>query len=266
MDFWGSTHLVEDFLKGITVAAGSATVGYGLRGLIGYIHARRFRRVFGHGVLRPDDLMISVPLWRALEGSRDVPRFLKADSFGHRAEFYGPSEMYNADDMVAAAYLLNIIGNHFSEPIMYTNDAMRADWNAKTVFILGSPTANYHARFYIDRFAAEKPNAMFPCFVDIKEDDVTGARVGIKLPDKRELLLSSKEKDYGLVLRFPNFFATNRNFFVFLIAGIHAPSTREAARLLNELWNGCFRRGRVSGFVFEMDYMVDGTGRIVFEC
>jgi hypothetical protein len=73
--------------------------------------------------------------------------------------------------------------------------------------------------------------------------------------------MSNRTKDYGIVLRLPNIFEGNRKFYIFLVGGIHAPSTREAARLLNELWSDSF-----SGIVFEMDFMMEGTGRIIHVC
>jgi hypothetical protein len=248
-----------DFLKGIFVASSSAIAGYALRSLVEYYRMRKFRKVFGSGVREPNDLMISVPLWQALEGDRRVNRFLKADASGTREEYYGPSEMYNADDMVAAAYVLNVIGNHFSQPVEYTNDKADAKWNQKTVIIIGSPAANYHARYYMERFGLSLPH-----FEHIEEDNVTGARAVVKIPETGEVKRSGGGKDYGLIVRMPNLFCGNGEFFVFLVAGIHAASTREAARLLNKEWNRKFLKTSSAGIVFEMDHGKEGTGIVLY--
>lgn len=254
---------VGDFAKSFVLASGSIVAGYCIRSGVEYYRMRKFRRAFGQGVKKPDDLMISVPLWRALEGDRSAARFLKADSFGTREEYYGPGEMYNVDDMGAAAFLLNVIGNHFSEPVAYTNDAARADWNARTVLVIGSPAANYHARYYMRKYLEARNGLQIPHFVDIVEDNVTGARAAVKVPGREDLMMSSEQKDYGLILRIPNIFSPDGRFFVFLIAGIHAASTREAARLLKELWSESFPAKGVAAFVFEMEANMEGTGRIV---
>jgi hypothetical protein len=250
------------FLKSAAVAAGSALAGYCLRGAVDYYRMNKFKKVFGAGVKKADNLMISVPLWRALKNDRKVPRFLKADSSGTRAEYYGPDEMYNVDDMGAAAHVINVIGNHFTEPVTYTNDSIEADWKAKSVIIIGSPTANYHAEFYLTQFEARGTGAKLPQFIKIDEDEVTGARAAIKIPGEKEPRFSSSEEDYGVVLKMPNLY--NREFNVFLIAGIHAPSTREAARFVRQLWYELLAKD-VAAIVFTMVSGKEGTGRIIYE-
>jgi hypothetical protein len=255
-----------DFAKQFIVASGSIAAGYCMRSVVDLYHKRTFRRAFGQGVQRPTDIVISVPLWRALEHDRSVPRFLKADSFGARDEYYGPSEMYNVDDMGAAASVLSIIANYFPQQATYTNDAAQPDWNAKTVIIIGSPIANFHARRYIYRYMENHSIENIPSFEEIIEDSTTGARTVIRIPGKDEPKRSSIEKDYGLLLRLPNIFCADGKHFVFILAGIHAASTREAARLLRELWPTAFPRNGIASFVFEMEANMVGTGRIIHEC
>jgi hypothetical protein len=81
---------IDFFLKSVAVAVGSALAGYCLRGAVDYYRMSKFRKVFGAGVKEADNLMISVPLWRALKNDRKIPRFLKADSSGTRCGILWP--------------------------------------------------------------------------------------------------------------------------------------------------------------------------------
>jgi hypothetical protein len=242
--------------------------GYCFNWMVDRYRKRSFWRTFGQGVRKPGDIVISVGLWTAIEGDRCVPRFFKEDGLDLR-QHYGPSRMYNVGDMGAAASVLSIVANHFPGPTTYTNDEDQTDWNAKTVIMIGTPVANVSTGYYLRRYAEQSFAEGLPSFEDMSEDATNGARYSIRIPgktaDEDKFLKSSARKDYGMIVRLPNIFAADGRFFVFLLAGIHDASTREAGRLLHAQWATAFPAEGMVALVFEMEPGMPGTGRIIHQ-
>jgi hypothetical protein len=257
--------LFEDVAKDLIVIVCAGVAGYLLGRAKEFFRMRKFRMVFGHGVISSSDLTVSAPLWFAPDTKREHPRFVKADYFGNRANLHGPDEVYSRDDMLAATYIINVIGNHFFELPLYSNDAEEPIWNSKTIIILGAPLANYHAKFYLDRIRSSKIYENIPIFAEFEETEETGSACCIHIPKSNTNFQFDKKRDYGVVLRIPSIFAAKKQNYVFIIAGISSYSTQEAGRLFNMLWPSLANKKRANGFVFEMDYQKPGTGQIVYE-
>lgn len=242
---------------------------------------RTFRKIFGKGIRNSDDIVVSVPLWRAIEGKRHIPRFETAG----RGALYGPDEMYNRQDMFAAAHVLNVLNTHLDKEVKYSNDWDTPDWDQKTLVLIGSSSANSHARYYLKVHAERRPDDVFPCFLEFTggETNELGALVCIHDRKSGKEYRSDNDWDYGLVLRLPNVLSKGSDHFVFLVAGIHEWSTREAGRLFNARWSTLGQEGRwrrflrlvrpwkwyepspPAGFVFRMKPKVIGTGNILEE-
>jgi hypothetical protein len=243
----------------------------------GFRRGRTFRRIFGKGIRNSEDIILSVPLWRAIPGNRSEKRFIKA---GHPAPrlHYGPDEMYNRQDMFAAAHVLNVLNTHLDKEVKYSNDYEKADWDQKTVVLIGAPSGNEHTRYYLDEHKQRRPKEVFPCFLEHNETDDTRAGARIHDPKSGKEYRSDEKYDFGLVLRLPNVFSKGSNHFVFVIAGIHEWSTREAGRLFNARWSTLgqepwWRRllrllqpwtwhepSPAAGFIFRMNYGEHGIG------
>lgn len=237
---------------------------------------KRFRKTFGEDVQKAADIVVSVPLWRALPLKNRESRFLKAGAHNHHEELYGPDEMFNRQDMRSAAYVVNVFGNQFAQEVKYTNDSEELSWTSKTVVIIGAPVANLHGALILatirERIASKKSDQdgkdilkNLPEFKDMKEDEKTGARSYIFDPVSGREFRASRATEYGMVLRIPNIFADPRRFFIFFVGGIHASSTREAGRLFNEHWTRLAKGATASGFIFEMAFEEPGTGHIVLD-
>lgn len=164
--------------------------------------------------------------------------------------------------MIAAAAVLNVIGNHFQEEASYRNDSQAVDWDRQTVIMIGAPVANLHARFMLAR-ASEPLAAKLPGLVEQeRSQDSPGSWRIVDRRDGAEYFTHDR-LDYGLVLRIRNEFAVNRRYWMFLVAGIHAENTQEAGRMLQQNWRSLTDDADVSGFIFEMDFGRPGTGKIV---
>jgi hypothetical protein len=274
-DIWRAGNIAVNVCSSL-IATGMCTLG----GWAGYkyneiLQLHKFRKTFGKHVRNATDIVVSVPLWRARPLPNREPRFLKTGAHHQDEKLYGPDEMFNRQDMLAAAHILDVVGRRFPKEVQYTNDSKNLDWSRSTILTIGSPIANLHAELILKMIKsrdAQTPNgqgdsAMFtdlPVFRDIVENGETGARSFIYDPASRKEYRSSQGVDYGLVLRLPNIFAAPKRFFIFFIAGIHACSTREAAAMFRKEWENLARRGnRPSGFLFKMKFEMPGTGRIL---
>lgn len=227
------------------------------------IRFRRLRKAFGRRITSHRDVAISVPLWIALENSRLAVRFAKRDHLGAEEVYYGPDEMFNRNDMFATASVINLFGDFFSRPVLYINDRDEPAWADKAVVIIGAPVANFHSRRFCEDVMSNPGLAFMPRLIEVPEDSVTGARTMITIPSQGLEFQSSNEKDYGAVLRFANPYREEGEFYVFVVAGIHADSTQEAGRILREHWRDFCGKGIGKALVFEMERGRQMTGRIV---
>jgi hypothetical protein len=257
-----------DFAIGIiqnamwSVIAAILTVGYFY--VLKNLRYRAFHSVFGYNVQDSNDIIITVPLWKALENTRTAPRFLKRQSHANYEELYGPSEMYSREDVVAAAHILSIIEKHLKKEVCYKNDSEEIIWGKGTIVIIGAPIANYHADCIINSDPIRKLNNI-PAFIDCEENDETKCRSYIFNPLSNKKYISTDNRDYGMVIRFPNVFADSPGYYIFVVGGIHAESTRESGKMFNENWKKLSNKDGISGFIFEMSRGIPGTGRIVEE-
>ena len=274
---------LEMVVKYLLWPAATAIGGYAVGRARDLLRMRTFRRIFGKGVRKSEDVVVSVPLWRAIGSERSTPRFVTMDDGGPSQIHHGPDNMYNREDMFTAASVLNVIGNHLEKEIKYSDDTETPEWNKKTAILIGSPNVNFHARSYFRRHASERPNELFPNFRRIEKSDDASGGLCIYDPKTEKEFRCDKDTDYGLVLRVENVLSNNANHFVFLLAGINASSTREAGRLFNDQWSKLgkerpalrrlllwisFQLWRKAppplGFVFRMTRDMAGTGKIEY--
>lgn len=255
--------IIFELAINVFIAAGGTALGFLYQRYRKYVRFRKFQRVFGRNVEQADDVSISVPLWMAMERSRSDQRFIKQDIFGNKEYLYGPSEMYNREDMIAAAFAINILGRYFPNQVNYVNDSEELAWNRRSIILIGAPTSNYHSRFAL----AQIGNDVLSDAVMFEEIDEAqhGSRCRLRHPKSGETWQSDHETDYGLVMRVRHPSQTDDENFVFFVAGIHAESTREAGRMFSEFWKTLDGEEAPNGLVFRMLRGVAGTGQIVFK-
>jgi len=247
----------------VLIAGGGTALGFLYHRYRSFVRFRQFQKVFGRNVQESDDISISVPLWLAMERVRSDQRFVKQDIFGNKEYLYGPSEMYNREDMIAAAFVINVLGRHFPNQVNYVNDSEELAWNRRSVVLVGAPTSNYHARFALAQ-TEEEVLAKAVVFDEIDEGE-HGSRCRLRYSQSGEIWQADDETDYGLVMRIRHPSQTDSHNFVFFVAGIHAESTREAGRIFSEYWQKLDDGKSPNGFVFRMLRGVAGTEQIVFE-
>ena len=278
LDSLMDAEFVKTLVKQLLAAGAAAGLGFALARGRHYLRMRKFRRVFGKQIRKGDDVVLSVPLWRAIPKSRAESRFMKIGPGGIELALYGPDQMYNRQDMFAAAHVLNVLNSHLANEVTYSNDAQSPHWDQKTLVLIGSPSSNFHARYYLDEHRERRPHDVFPFFCDITETDESRARACILDPRTGKEYRSDDKWDYGIVLRLPNVFSRRSDHFVFLVAGIHEWSTREAGRLFNGAWRTLEQQtwkrrllrwlqprkwrepSPPAGFIFQMSYGEDGIG------
>lgn len=262
---------VEEITVGIVVAILGGIAGFFISRIGEAVRWIRFRAVFGKAITKADDIVLSVPLWLALPKSRDTARFQKSGLNQAQQQLYGPDQMFNRQDMIAAAHILSVLNNHFESEVHYSNDTAGTNWDQKTLILVGSPISNLHAVRYLESHMAKRPQDNFPYFKTMTEDETTGARGYIHDPSIGTDLRLDEKIDYGIVLRLPNIYSRSSNHYVFLVAGIDEWSTREAGRLFAEHWREIGQRKFGSallgwlmfwkwrdrppptGFIFQMD-------------
>lgn len=225
------------------------------------IRFRRLRKAFGRSISSHKDIMLSVPLWLGLTAPRSTHRYARRSFDGSEEVHHGPDEMFNRNDMFAAASIINLFGDFFSKPIVYVNDRDEPNWAKSSVIIIGAPVANFHARRLLGALTPEQRDRL-PLFEAVPEDDKTGAKSRILVTISGREFSSNSQKDFGAVLRLSNPYSPLESY-IYIVAGIHAESTQEAARLLRDEWRLFCGSGNEKAFVFEMDRGRPMTGRIV---
>ncbi len=191
---------------------------------------RVFRRVFGRVTEDPEDIIISIPLWRVKDASPDTPRFEKTGLDGNERRAYGPDETVSYDDLMACAQVASILAEFYPRPVTYSLDNdRRLELGQKTIIMVGAPLANIRARSVFS--IVEQP---YLEYVEQEETAEHEARTAIR--DKRADVLydCSGDREYSMVLRVPNY-RTPRAYF-FLISGPHAEGTLAAAMFLKDHW------------------------------
>lgn len=221
-------------------------LGWGIAKIRDWKKFRVFCKVFGRVAEKQENLIISLPLWRVKDCSRDDTRFQKLRLDGKYEEYYGPDETISWDDLKAGAQIASIIAEVYSRPVSYSLDNDRdLDIIGKSLIMIGSPLANIRARGILE--LVQQP---YLEYVDQEETEEHPARTAIR--DKRENTLydSSGDWEYSLILRVPNY-RTEGGYF-FLVSGPHAEGTLAAATYLKNNWEEFENADPVAGILLKM--------------
>lgn len=256
---------IDAFVPAIVENIAVGAVGYGAKYSYDMLRIwyrySRFRQIVGSGVKTEDNIIITVPLWRALDRPRHEKRFLKADYMEGREELYGPDEMFNRQDMIGAASVLTVLGNYFENNIGYANDSEHISWAGHSIFCVGAPTSNFHTKLALERGLPKDRGVMF----EDLDERVNFGRCCLVDRSSAQRWVSNEHDDYGVVMRLPNFSANAGQHYVFVVAGLHAESTQEAGRMLEKHWKLLGKKSAPNGIVFGMKTKVAGTGFLIKE-
>ncbi len=214
-----------------------------------YRQQKRFKafcQVFGQVVENPQNVIISLPLWKVKEASRDSTRFRKEGFDGLAEEYYGPDDTIAFDDLEASARIAAILAEFYPNPVTYVLDNDKdLDTKEKTVILLGSPAANTHTRLIMNQI--EQP---YLAFIDQSLDKNVANNFAIQDKVNNQIYDSSGIWKYSLVLRLPNPTSPNASYFV--IAGTHAMGTLAAATYLKNHWDEFQEAETIAGVLLKM--------------
>ena len=231
--------IISDFAAGIVHEIGIGfvflVVGLSFQRIRRLLHHRKFKRAFGFVVESGTNVAISMPFWTLKTNERGIPRFVKKSTWsGEEEEYYGPTETFSADDVKASRELSAVVSEVFPQPTLIVSDRDTLQFEDRTVLIVGSPIANFHARniFQGDffRMGANRP------FVFREKDETTHSpsRTYVVSTGSRKEYYSDKVHDIGVVQRLRN--PRCDDGYLFIVAASHAEGTFGAARYLRNNW------------------------------
>lgn len=200
---------------------------------------RTFQAAFGRNVQTADDIFFSVPLWSLQERKRTITRFRRIDPVGNAEDFYGPTNTFAREDVLGAVTVTEMMARRFKRPIRFASDDLRVEtetWGKRSVIIIGSPVANYHARGVVRTHEQFHADDLFLSFDEITEDEKSGARTVLRDRATGEKFASSDTDDYACVMRLNNRYGDETVGYFYLIGGIHAEGTQAAAIYLADRW------------------------------
>lgn len=217
-------------------------------------YRRKFKYAFGFVVENGDKFAISIPLWTLKENRREVPRFVKITPWDrNREEYYGPTETFSADDMKSSREISAILAEIFPQPAQIIPDRDALQFREKTVLMIGSPVANFHARGIFQRDFFQMGSNR-PFVFKIKDETMNSPSKTYVFSNQSEKKYYSNETyDIAVVQRLKN--PSCNEGFLFIVAGSHAEGTFGASRYLRNNWEFFSRRkiGSTAGVLLKID-------------
>ena len=250
--------IVADFAAGIVHEIGIGfvflVVGLSFQKIRKLLFYRRFKRAFGFVVESGANMAISLPFWTLKTNEREISRFLKKSIWsGEEEEYYGPTETFSADDVKASRELSAVVSEVFPQPTLIVSDRDILQFEDRTVLIIGSPIANFHARniFQGDFFqmGANRPFV----FREKYETTHSPSRTYVVSTNSRKEYYSDKAHDIGVVQRLRN--PCCDDGYLFIVAASHAEGTYGAARYLRNNWKWFAKQhiGSTAGVLLRVD-------------
>ena len=222
-------------------------VGLSFQKIRKIFYRRKFKRAFGFVVESGNGFAISVPLWTLKRNEREIPRFIKTNTWNdEKEEYYGPTETFSADDISASNEISAILSEIFPQPALIIPDRDRLQLEDRTILMIGSPISNFHARsiFQEDFFqmGANRP------FIFKEKIETTGSpsRTYIFSNRSGRKYHSDGAHDIAVVQRLKN--PSCENGYLFIIAACHAEGTIGSAGYLRKNW-GQFSKQTVGSTV-----------------
>lgn len=222
------------------------TLGWLVRRIQRQRKFQAFLQVFGQVAKTSQNILISLPLWKLKEASRDITRFHKLGFDGTAEEYYGPDDQIAFDDLEASAQVSSILAEFFPSPINYSLDNEKElDATGKTIFLLGSPQANTRTRRIL-----RHANQPYFEFIDLAETEDHPSRIAIRDKTDNTVYDSTGTWHYSVVLRVPKDEMPTSYFFI--ISGDHPMGTLAAATYLKKHWEDFKEANPTAGVLLQM--------------
>lgn len=250
--------IVSSFATGIAHEIGIGivflVVGLSFQRIRRLLYRRKFKRAFGFVVESGENVAVSMPFWTLKTNRREEPRFLKKSIWsGEEEEFYGPTETFSADDVKASREVSAVVSEVFPQPTLIVSDRDPLQFEGRTVFIIGSPIANFHARnIFQGDFFHMGANRLF-VFREKHETTHSPSRTYVVSNGSGKEYHSDKAHDVGVVQRLRN--PHCKEGYLFMVAASHAEGTFGAAKYLRNNWNWFAKQsvGSTAGVLLGVD-------------
>ncbi len=221
-------------------------LGWFIQAIRKKIKFRTFNQVFGKVVRDPENLIISIPLWKLKDAPINSVRFHKTGLTGEVEEEYGPDNTVSYDDLKASAQVAAILAEFFPKPITYSLDNdRRLELVDKTIILIAAPLANIRARGVFE-ILGESPLD----YIWQEETADHPARHAICETVTEEIFDCSTDWEYSMVLRVPNYRTLGGYFF--MISGPHAEGTLAAAIYFRNHWQEFKDAEPIAGVLLKM--------------
>jgi len=216
--------LVKEFAKIGTIFIAGTSFGF----VKNVMRLRKFKRVFGSIAAVDDRFIICLPLWKAIESSRDIARFSKIGLDNKTYTYYGPSDTISFHDNEAANELSVLYNSIFNKPTKIIIDNEQIELN-NTIMFIGSPIANIRLKSYLDVHTNK-----YLEFIQQEENEIHKSAIGIFDKINNCTYDSGKNIEYSVVMRSKNPQCENGYFYI--IGGAHAEGTLAASRYVRLNW------------------------------
>lgn len=232
--------LVKEFAKIATIFVAGTSLGF----IKNVMRLRTFKRVFGSIAAEKEGFIICLPLWKAIESTRDTFRFSKVGLDNKVYSYYGPNDTISQHDNESANEISVLYHSLFLKPISIITDNEIFDYN-KTIIFIGSPIANIRIKSYLESY----PNKYINFIIQEENDDHKSA-IGIYDKTNNEVYDSGGNIEFSVIIRSKN--PQCENGFFFIIGGAHAEGTLAAARYLRNNWKQISKFDEEFALVLEM--------------
>lgn len=214
---------------------------------------RKFKRAFGFVVEGGNQFVISLPFWTLIRNERETPRFLKISPSGQEEPYYGPTDTFSADDTKASNEVSYILTSTFPRPPVIFPDREALVFDEKTIIMIGSPIANFHARsiFQSDFFELGKDRPFI--FKEKEETTASPSRTFLYSNLSNKEYYNDSGHDVAVVQRIKN--PKCEDGYLYIIAASHAEGTFGAAKYLRNNWELFAKQdiGATAGVLIKVD-------------
>lgn len=232
--------LAKEFAKIATIFVAGTSFGF----VKNVIRLRIFKQVFGSIAAENDGFIICLPLWKAIESSRDTVRFSKVGLDGNVYSYHGPNDTISQHDNESANELSVLYHSIFVKPISVVTDNENFNYNKSIIFI-GSPIANIRIKSFLESY----PNKYIDFIVQDESDNHKSA-IGIFDRSNNTIYDSGSKVEYSVITRSKN--PQCEKGFLFIIGGAHAEGTLAAARHVRINWKNFAKYDDEFAIILEM--------------
>ncbi|MBD3339126.1 MAG: hypothetical protein GF353_08450 [Candidatus Lokiarchaeota archaeon] len=240
--------LFKDITISIIIGLGSFILGH-LPITYRNIKTRKLRKFVGHSSKNGHSIIVTVPIFHpkdCLTDGSNNNRYKKQNLDNDESYFPGPENVMADNDVSASSFVITMLNPISKEIIIPQNDEKTLDiWQNHSIFCIGSPVSNMKTRLLFDQInEMNDPLKKLPIQWKEAPDDLYKVRL-INTADNQEYI-STKDLDYGLILKISNPFSPRD--FIFVTAGIAEFGTLASSQYLKNNWEYLYKESKCKSF------------------